>query len=386
MSAHRPGANHKYINEMTKTTATTHGNKDITALPTGMRHPAAMLKYAEAVRIYSESDAPLSDIARQCGLTPGGLSNYISRHHRDMLLKKYGIKALDCAMRIKKRTGQSIHTHYKYKEAILACSDVAYIEYNISQIAEMFGLDPAALASQLRFHYPEVITERERVRREQGLADNIPRGARPCCVEAYADAVAMYRDTDLTVRAVADACDVSAGGLAQHLQFYCKPVVREKAARRDASAANAKARRRSMLSAGGLRRSPKPKAAEKYAAAIASLRESPRPVAEVAAEFGLHPDVFREYLQRHEPALAASRGMEHRADGKLVKRSSEEKYAAAIKEYATSADTLKDIAKRHGLVYGSLSAYVRRNCLAAQESHKKIVATSQKTDNLKTDN
>lgn len=386
MSAHRPGANRKYINEMTKTTATTHGNKDITSLPTGMRHPAAMLKYAEAVRIYSESDAPLSDIARQCGLTPGGLSNYISRHHRDMLLKKYGIKALDCALRIKKRTGQSIHTHYKYKEAILACSDVAYIEYNISQIAEMFGLDPAALASQLRFHYPEVIPERERVRREQGLADNIPRGARPCCVEAYADAVAMYRDTDLTVRAVADACDVSAGGLAQHLQFYCKPVVREKAARRDASAANAKARRRSMLSAGGRRRSPKPKAAEKYAAAIASLRESPRPVAEVAAEFGLHPDVFREYLQRHEPALAASRGMEHRADGKLVKRSSEEKYAEAIKEYAVSADTLKDIAKRHGLVYGSLSAYVRRNCLAAQESHKKIVATSQKTDNLKTDN
>ncbi|MDE5996785.1 MAG: hypothetical protein K2G77_01080 [Muribaculaceae bacterium] len=411
---------------MTKATATTYANKEINSLPTGMRHPVAMQKYVEAVRIYSETDTPLSDIAMQCGVTPGGLSNYISRHHRDLLLKKYGIKTLDCAVRIKRREEQSLHTHYKYKEAILASSDVAYIEFNISQIAEIFGLNPSSLASQLRFHYPDVIPERERIRRRLGLADNIHRGARPYCVEAYADAVAMYRDTDMTIRDVAEACKVSTGGLSQHLLFYNKSVVVQKAARRDSCASNDGEDRSGTLSGNGRLYGPDPMTVEKYAEAlelyrtssmtmkeivkaagvpyegfrsyirqwhrkdrdlrlacnsavdkyrpaILSLQENPRPISVVAAEFGFNPEVFREYLKRHESDLAAKQGMTRGVGGKLVKRISEAKYAKAIEEYATSAEPLKAIAQRHGLVYNSLSAYVRRNCPAERESHRKIL-------------
>lgn len=421
---------------MIKTTATTYGNKEITSLPTGKRHSAAMQKYAEAVRIYSHTDTSINEIAVQCGVTTGGLSNYISRHHRDLLLKKYGIKTLDCAVRIKKREEQSIHTHYKYKDAILASSDVAYIEFNISQIAEMFGLNPSSLASQLRFHYPDVIPERERVRRRLGLADNIHRGARPGCVEMYADAVAMYRDTDMTIRDVAEACRVSTGGLSQHLLFYNKSVVVQKAARRDSCAYNDGNDRSGTLSGNGRLYGPDPKTVEKYSEAlelyrtssmtmkeivkstgvsyegfrsyvrqwhrsdrglrhncsatfdkyspaILSLRENPRPIAVVAGEFGFNPEVFREYLQRHESDLAATHGMTRRADGRLVKRSSEEKYAKAIEEYATSVEPLKTIAQKYGLVYNSLSGYVLRNCPAERESHRKIVESLADTTTKK---
>lgn len=412
---------------MTGKTAKTYANAEITSLPTAERHGAAVRKYADAVELYKKSNTPIREIAARYGLTPSGLSAYIARHHRDLLLKKYGIATLDSALCIKKREGQSVHTYKKYRTAIRACSDMAYIEFNISQIAVMFGHDAPALASQLRFHYPDVIPERERMRQNLGIADNFHRGVRPDCEEAYAEAVAMYRDTDKTVREVAEACDVSPGGLAQHLQFYHKSVVGEKAARRDACVNNTDAERAGTLSGNGRLYGPKletvakyakamelyrtspmtlkeiaaaagvpyagfrsylrlwhrdemaerpvsDSTAAKYSPAIESLRENPRSVAKVAAEFGLNPEVFREYLQRHAPELTAFRGMAKRDDGKLTRRTSAEKYAKAIEEYATSAQSLKDIAERHGLVYNSLSAYVRRNCRAEIESHRKRAA------------
>ena len=349
---------------MTNTEKKSHDNVDcrrgITSLPTAMRHPEAMLKYAEAVRIYSETDTRLSDIARRFGLTPSGLSVYIARHHRDILLKKYGIVTLDCAKRIKQGAGQSVYAYRKYKAAIRACSDIAFIEYNISQIAEMFGHNATSLASQLHFHYPDVIPEREKKRLELGLADNHRRGPRPECVEAYSQAVAMYRDTDMTVRDVAEACKVSAGGLSQHLQFYCKSVVRQKADRRISRAHGEGPKRSGTLSGNGSKYGPNPETVEKYAKAlelyrtsgmtlreivsatgvpyagfrsyirvwhgddrrpgtrvmasaakyapaIESLRKNPRKMTEVAAEYGLNPDALRDYLHRHAPELAAAR-------------------------------------------------------------------------------
>ena len=368
---------------MTKSNTMTYKNSEMTTLPTAMRHSVAIQKYAEAVRIYSETDTPLCEIAGKCGVTPGGLSNYISRYHRDLLLRKYGIEILDCSVSMKKRAGQSIPAHRKYRSAILACSDIAYIEYNISQIAEMFGLDGTGLASQLRFHYPDVIPERERVRREYGLADNIHRGVRQWCAEAYAEAVVMYRDTDMTVREVADACNVSMGGLSQHLQFYNKSIVRQKADRRNSRVNSSDAHRSGTLAGNGQKYGPKPETVEKYAKALELYRSSPMKLKDIARSAGVPYEGLRNYIRswcraekqpaRPEPEPVAPKCMVRRADGKLVKRSSSEKYAKAIEEFATSAETLKEIAERHGLVYNSLSAYVRRNCSAEQESHRRIV-------------
>ena len=387
-----------------------------------MRHSAAVLKYAEAVRIYSETDTPLCDIAKQCGVSPSGLSAHIAKYHRPLLLKRYGIDALDISVSVKKPIGQSYHTFHKYRSAIAACSDMAFIEYNVSQIARMFGHKPTNLASQLHFHYQDVIPERERVRQRLGLADNIHRGASRMCEEVYAEAVRMYRDTDMTIPDVAESCGVSESGLSQHLRFYHKMIIDYKASRRKDSKGKTGVGRSGTLSGNGQAYGPKPdtvakyakaldlyrnsdmtireiakaagvpyagfrgylqqwhrgeqhpkSTAGKYARAIQSLKDNPRNISEVAAEFGFNTDVFREYLQRHEPELAARQGMTRRADGKLVKRSSEEKYSKAIEEYASSPEPLKSIARRHGLVYNTLLGYIIRNCPAERERHSRLI-------------
>lgn len=385
-------------------------------------------KYAEAVALYASTDLSMRHIAEICNVTPRGLSAHIGRYHRPLLYARYGLKVENPdiqILKIKPPKGQSAKTHLKYKDAIEACSDIAYLEYNVSQIARLFGLNGSALASQLRVHYPGVIPDREALRQQLGLADNTHRGARPASNDAYEAAMLMYRDTDLTIPKVAELCDVSKGGLVQYLRFYHKDVLDIKAARRRSArktdglvgelSANGRlygpkaetvrmyaAALRLVLttnrpiddiaadtgvSPSGLRAYLKywttdtavasrrsEAVADKYADAIADLKADPRPVAEVAARFNLNPDVFRTYLKTHEPELASSQGMISISAGKKVRRSSRDKYQAAINEYATTAEPLKSIAARHGIVYNSLLGYVIRNCPDARESHKKIVA------------
>lgn len=118
--------------------------------------------------------------------------------------------------------------------------------------------------------------------------------------------------------------------------------------------------------------------AGKYAAAIESLKESPRPVAVVAEEFGHNPDVFRDYLKKHEPELVSLLGMTRRSNGKLVKMDAAEKYEDAVREYATTTEPLKSIARRHGLVYNSLCNYITRNCLEERTQHQRLLEESDK--------
>lgn len=99
----------------------------------------------------------------------------------------------------------------------------------------------------------------------------------------------------------------------------------------------------------------------KYAEAIESLKANPRAVAQVAAEFHLHPETFRNYLHKYEPELARRQGMTVTEEGRKVLHRSEDKYAEAIRLYATTTDTLKEIARRLDLNEKSLGGYVRRN-------------------------
>ena len=183
---------------------------------------------------------------------------------------------------------------------------------------------------------------------------------RPDCREQYAAAVELYRTTDMSVKAVAEQCKVSEGGFLQHLRFYHQPLLKEKKeTRRQAKLAGKK--KRGALLGNGRKYEPLPATVQKYADALAmfrefrfylhkwhralvlersgivaaedaelniarsrqrmktvaakyaeaieSLRQHPRPVSYVAREFGHHPEVFRSYLRKHEPELAAKLGL-----------------------------------------------------------------------------
>ena len=412
-----------------------------------LKRHALHCKYEKAVAIYADTDMPMKDIAKECGVTVGRLGSYLRRYWRELVLRRHqihadGKKAED--IKIMEAGKQSIHAHAKYKDAVAACDSLNYIDLNVSQIARKFGTDGTALANFMRIHYPETLVWREKVRRRLGINDNIWHGARPECTEQYAKAVEMYRNTEMTMREVSAACKVSPSGFSQHLRFYHKEILKRRKQKRKTAKAKrlqvlgeltgngriyrpspateqryAQALelyrnttltmkeivRRTGVPAEGFRfylhkwhkdlvierlgiqgnvtghtdlrkaRKRMKAVAAKYEEAIKSLKMTPRPVAEVAAEFGLHSEVFRDYLHKHEPELARQQGMMKTANGKTVSRRSEEKYAEAMHLYETTREALKSIATRLGLTYNSVGGYIRRNYPEVIARHQELLRT-----------
>lgn len=293
--------------------------------------PETEEKYREAIELYRTTGLPVREICARTGVPFTAFRSFLHSCYRELMFARYGMEVAPeeaAATRLRKRSGQTAASRAKYGEAIRACDDIAYIEYNVSQIAYMFHLDPSGLGSQLRNHYPEIIERRERERHRLGMNDNQHRGVKPWCKEQYAEAVEHLRTTDDTIRRTADL---------SRTKQYLKST------------------------------------AAKYAGAIACLKETGRPTAEVAREFGLHPETFREYVREHEPELAARLGMTRLADGRQVLARSMEKYGEAVRLYETTTEPLRSIADRLGLQYNSVGGFVRRSRPDAIEAHNRLV-------------
>ncbi len=375
--------------------------------------PATEARYREALEQYAATDRSIRAICTQCGVSYAGFRNYLYKYRRDLLLSRHGVAAsseADAAhTRLRGRRGQTAAARAKYGEAIAACGDAKYFEYNVSQIAQLFGLNPTGLSNQLRAHCPGLLERRERERRRLGLADNQQRGVRPWCRDQYAAAVEMLRTTELTLPEVAEKCGVSFTGLRQHVCFYHKDLQQTRSELREQAKTQ---KRKGHVTGSGRRHEPTPRSrdryreavrlyrdtamtikeialrqglnpiaftsylqtwhredvfarrgaeyregaslsqtkqykkptAAKYAPAIERLRAENRPTSEIAAEFGLHPEVFRQYLKEHEPELYARQGMMRASNGRTVSRRSMERYAEAIRLYETTGEELKPIA------------------------------------------
>lgn len=402
-------------------------------------------KYEEAVALYADTELSLREIAAKCQVSLGGLGSYLRRYWRELMLRRHGISCegkdpKDVKVII---SGQpSPVAQAKYKRAVEACGSLEYIDLNVSQVARKFNVNGTALANYMRIHYENIPVWRENVRRKLGISDNLHRGARMDCMKQYIEAVEMYRSTDKTIPEVAEICQVSVGGLSQHLRFYYKEVIRKRSGERKAAtnprvpgkmSGNGRLHRPSestvekyrealelyrssdLIVAEIVRRTGVPlegfrnylrvwhrdlmlerrggkegrekdgyvnltktkcylkSTAAKYAVAISSIKANPRSVARVAAEYKLNAESFRSYLWEHEPELVAQHGMVKREDGKYVSRQATEKYAEAVKLYETTTENLKSIALRLGIVYNSLSGYVRRNCLEAKKKHEELL-------------
>lgn len=124
-------------------------------------------RYRSALELYRTTDLSVRAICRHAQVSFGGFQSYIYRYHRELLFARYGIAISPedaVKARLRKPSGQTAAARAKYKDAIQACDDTAYIEFNVSQIARLFGLSPSALANQLRNHYPEILERREKER------------------------------------------------------------------------------------------------------------------------------------------------------------------------------------------------------------------------------
>ena len=235
---------------------------------------AITVKYAEAVRLYASTEMTGKQIALQCGLSLPAFRIYLRRHHRSLMLRRNGLEVNADATNgilLRKKSGQTPAAYQKYKQAIDACDDLSYIQYNVSQIARLFGLDGVALGNQLKLHYPEIIERREKARTRLGLKDNFARGAKPESVEIYARAVEMLRSTDKNLPTIAEECGVSLAGLSQYLRFYHKDLVDWKNRRQESAAG---CRQWGEMSGNNRLTEPSHEIREKYAEALSLYRET----------------------------------------------------------------------------------------------------------------
>lgn len=119
---------------------------------------------------------------------------------------------------------------------------------------------------------------------------------------------------------------------------------------------------------------------EQYAEAVKLLRADRYITVQEAAEFGLHPECFRQYLKEHEPELHASLGMVKTDKGGVMSDHSMGKYAEALQLYSTTTESIKSLARRFGFNDCAFGQFIRRHFPELHEQHKKLVQEKKKID------
>ena len=323
------------------------------------RRYALHCKDEEAVAMYADTELPLCEIAAKCDVPLGGLGKYLRRYWRELMLRRKGISCEGKNpedIKVIPPGQPNIVSCAKYKESVEACGSLEYIDLNVSQVARKFNVNGTALANYMRRHYDEILIWREKVRKRLGIGDNVHRGVRPECEEQYAEAVEMYRSTEKTIPEVAEICQVSLGGLSQHLRFYHKDVICKRQIERKA-AKNPKVV--GKMSGNGRLHCPSEKTIEKYREALELYRNSNLIVKEIVHKTGVPLEGFRSYLRIWHRDLMLERRVvkdeksnEEYIDLTKKKRylkSTAAKYETAISSLKNNVRPISQIAVEYGL-------------------------------------
>lgn len=266
-------------------------------------------KYKEAVQACDSIqyiDLNVSQVARKFGVNATALANFMRVHYSDVLKRReeYRIR-LGISDNIRRGVRPDCREQYAAAVELYRTTDMS-----VKAVAEQCKVSEGGFLQHLRFYHQPLLKEKKEIRRQAKLAGKKKRGALlgngrkyeplPATVQKYAEALAMFRDTALTMKEIVRRTGVPAEGFRFYLHKWHRALVLERSgivAAEDAELNIARSRQRMKT------------VAAKYAEAIESLRQHPRPVSYVAREFGHHPEVFRSYLRKHEPELAASLGL-----------------------------------------------------------------------------
>ncbi|GKG76445.1 hypothetical protein DXA15_08535 [Parabacteroides sp. AM58-2XD] len=345
-------------------------------------------KYSQAVMLYATTDMTGKEIAEQCGVSLSGFRVYLRRHYRELVLKRNNAEPEKSAFftedgKLRGKRGQTPAAHQKYKQAIEACDDFDYIEYNVSQIARMFGHDGTALRNQLRLHYPEILERREKARERLGFGDNFLRGVRPESVVEYAGAVELFRNTDRNLPSIAEECEVSLGGLSQYLRFYHKDLVKQKSTLYRPTANRCK---EDKPESNGRAAEPSFGTYEKYRESVELYRTTHLTAKEIVARTGVTLEGFRNHLRMwHRDLMLERRGGVPEAgcngydldlsQSKRYLKSTAAKYAPAIESLKARPRPVTHAAAEFGVDADTFRRYLRTHEpeLAASLGKKKNI-------------
>ena len=173
--------------------------------------PQIVEKYAKALELYKTTSQTIRDIAEQVDVSYGGFSNYLRVWHRDLMVRRKGIKTISDPMIV----DLSTYKHYlastaeKYAEPIklLKNSDMA-----IADIARKFGINSGSFRMYLKEHEPEFMATRGRVKDKYG---NV---VYKCSLNKYKEAIEMYKHSNLTLKEIAEKQGLVYISLGQYLR------------------------------------------------------------------------------------------------------------------------------------------------------------------------
>ena len=324
------------------------------------QRPETHAKYKEAIAACDSMEyiaCNVSQIAREFGLDGTNLARQLITHYPDVLEFRERTRQ-QLGLNDNLPRGMRQWCKEQYAEAVELLRADRYI--TLQDAAKRCNVSYTGLKQNLIFYNKELVENRIKIReravRQQRKGKITGRGTlhapSPETIEKYAEALHWYRTTPLSARKIAKQTGVSIKGFYEYLQTWHKDLV---CRRKGIPYEEGKPVDWSSV------RRYNPATAAKYADAIARLKEGGLTTAKVAAEFGLHPECFRQYLKEHEPELHASLGMKKTENGKMVSPQSMEKYAEAIRLYETTPESLKSIARRFGLHACSLGQFIKRH-------------------------
>ena len=285
--------------------------------------------------------------------------------------KEIGAKELEKRIfRYTARYGQHPETEEVYRDSIRACQSIENLQLTITEIARMYGVKPECLRNQLQRHFPEVILQREKLRAVLGYSVPGNKGLKSATVKKYALAIALLRDSTLTVREVAERCGVSYQGLQQHLIFYHKDIADSRMLyRTDALLRSIKERKE--CAAGGMR-SPRPETVAYFAQALELYRTTDLTLPEISKRCLVNEHAFESYLRNWYPEEIERR--RRAREQKLKEKRAAEKNrpdrsgtTVARKLYTPGiallqqGKTLSEVARELGVDLTNLSSWLKRN-------------------------
>lgn len=352
--------------------------KDVKLVSSGQPSLVAHVKYKKAVDACGSLeyiDLNVSQVARKFDVSGTALANYMRIHYEEIPVWREKVRRkLGIADNIHRGVRQNCQEQYAQAVEMYRSTDKT-----IPEVAEICQVSLGGFSQHLRFYHKGVIRKRSAERnaarnpRVPGKMSGNGRLHQPSAatVEKYREALDLYKNSDLVVTEIVRLTGVPLEGFRNYLRVWHRDLMLERRGGKEGREADGYVdltKTKCYLKS----------TAAKYEAAIVSLKKNLRPVAQIAAEYGLNADTFRSYLWEHEPDLVAQCGMVKNENGKYVSRQAIEKYAEAVRLYETTTENLKSIASRLGIVYNSLFGYIRRNCLEAKQKHESLIHDNSK--------
>ena len=318
------------------------------------------------MNLYKTTNLSVVEICRRTNTPVKAFRAFLQRSHRDLLFARYGIKIPPkeaAKTLLRKSKGQSPQAYIKYKEAISACDDIKYIEYNISQIARLFHVTPIGLSQQLRSHFPEILERREKERQRLGINDNFLRGTSRRYKQQYVAAIEHLRNSDDTIVRTAELFNVSYTGLRSHLLYYNKALVDSRENKRIKAKGTKKL---GAITGNGRKHLPSEENDKIYKEAIRLYRTTAMTMDDIVKATGITFNGFKNYLRMwHIDLMLERRGItsadnkeETLRTSKQYLKSTAAKYAEAIEELKINGESTAVVAKKYNLNSDSFREYL----------------------------